>query len=445
MCDALTVCKNEAREEADFFDDYDLTYMTGEKELSSGANGKAIQVLFEKDGKKGKAVMKIVNSEKGKMADNLWREGLVGLIGINQHADLFPCFIRTYGLYEEASGSSNTVGKIGFQKLRHEKLMRLSYDEMCETAGHQAIMIEYVKGKPIKEFYKEFTFQKNLFPVVFQIYYALLCLGSRYTHYDLHTGNVMISEPKEGECVRFEYVMPGESSPTVFYSNYVAKLIDYGRNYDDSMKDIEADLKKAHKCNSLECGDKGERCGFRNLQNPKHKHLGYRRSNTSHDLRLLNYVMTVVKRKLFKKANLSVGGSSEDFKHPSVTFKYPSVTFSENGFSTKEVLDSGLPDRINNVRDAGEYLATIVDASNDKFKSVPVYGTLKVDGRNPWSFELGTPEPIRRHPLPFQKWSAKRMNPSRLSAGMRPWKKKKTNMQNKTRTRGGTRKREYTW
>jgi hypothetical protein len=66
----------------------------------------------------------------------------------------------------------------------------------------------------------------------------------------------------------------------------------------------------------------------------------------------------------------------------------PKVQFNKNRFSTEEIAFQGLPKSIHNVEDAGNYLATVVEASNKAFESMPVYGIVRVDGVQPWTFEL---------------------------------------------------------
>ena len=370
-CHHLSVCKNEAKQDAAFFENYDLKYKKKEKVLKSGGSGTAVQLSFEKKASqgtfKGVALMKIVNSEKGKKADNLYHEAVVGF-RVNEIAERFPCFIRTFGLYREGKTGHKVNGK-HFEPV----LQTPSLDEMCATAGHQALMIEYVKGKSIKQYYKTEPFRPNLYPVLFQLYFALKMLGSTYTHYDLHTSNVMLSHPKAGHCVRFEYTMPGQTIPLVFFSVYVAKIIDYGRNYEASVNPMMQTLGQKTEtgyvhphCNDKRCGHEGNKCGFINFKNPKHLGLGFRRPNVSHDLRLLNYVQRVLGSK----------------------WQGPKVQFNKDTFSTEEIAFQGLPKSINNVEDAGNYLATVVQESNKAFEGMPVYGIVRVDGVQPWSFEL---------------------------------------------------------
>ena len=63
----------------------------------------------------------------------------------------------------------------------------------------------------------------NILQILYQVYYALNDLRENFTHYDLHTGNVLLC--KLGKGAKFVY-------PSVtFHCQYLAKIIDYGRCY----------------------------------------------------------------------------------------------------------------------------------------------------------------------------------------------------------------------
>jgi len=372
-CNKAGVCRNESYEEAHFFDDYDLKYKKEEKVVKSGGSGTAVLLYFEKTVElesaarktfSSLAMMKTVNSEKGKMADNLFHEGLVGL-ELNEIVSKFPCFIRTHGMFMESLDSPYVVNGT-----RYEKVGVPSIAESCLTAGHQAILLEYVEGVPLKDVFQKPEFVREAYSVMFQVYFALKLLGNKYTHYDLHMGNVMLTTVEEGKCVRFEYTMPGEENPIVFYGTYVAKIIDYGRNYVSSLKSEVEEIKTAKECNTPLCGRRGKECGYRNYQNPKHADLGFRRHNVSHDLRLLNYVAK------------ALGSHWPESPH---------VVYAENEFSTSEVVSHGLPEEINNVDDAATFLATVVKKYNRKFKRVPLHGVMRVNGMEDWVYEPYNP------------------------------------------------------
>lgn len=364
-CDNIVVCKNQGKHLARIFNDYNLKYKVHEQVLNSGGSGKAIKLKFERKRNnkkyKGTAILKMATGEITDKADNLFREGLVGM-KMNFLSEVFPCFIRTLGLMKETPAGPFTIAGTKFKQFEQYPTIA----EACKSYGKQALMLEFVDGKQFKEQYKTTEFKHELLPVLFQIYYALQVLGSRYTHFDLHTGNVLLTRPDKNACVAFEYTFPN-GQLVRFKCSYVAKIIDYGRNYLDLVGSEVKDIENQQECNNKRCGHFGNKCGFRNYQNPKHPGLGYRRSNISHDLRLLNYAVKFLKREKRWK-----GGN---------------VVFHEGEFSTEEISESGLEHGdINNVIDAGMQLAGMVNNNDHHFTGVRVLGTLKVDGVNPWKF-----------------------------------------------------------
>jgi hypothetical protein len=411
-CNNKVLCKNETKALArSFFEVYDdPKYLRKETEfVSKGGSGVALKLTFEKDRVSVPVLLKVETGENSEKADNLYREGLIGA-EINLYCDIFPCFVRTLGLFKESEDGEYEIEvethPFKFKRLVHEP----SIADACKYFGKEAIMLEYVEGKPFKNYYKERTFEHELIPVLFQIYYALWVLADGYTHYDLHTGNVMLSRPDPKGCIAFEYELP-TGEVVHFMGSYVATIIDYGRSFVFPYKDkLKEAITHEKECNDPRCGHHGEKCGFRNFQNPKHKGLGFRHANISHDLRLLNYAVNRMRE----------AGKWDG----------PDIIFNEGGFSTEEIRTSGLPKHgtprkgsspvkggssmathmstaqtskqktphshnkspnpkghINNVIDAGIVLANMVNNNHENFKGVPVIGELKVNGKTKWTFE----------------------------------------------------------
>jgi hypothetical protein len=377
MCHELSVCRNEVRQEAAFFENYSLKYKVGEEVVKKGGSGVAVLLHFEKtvqgkDDRKltltGKALMKVINSEKGKMADNLFHEAMVGRV-VNKFANVFPCFIRTFGMfsYRDPAKSAYTVQGIGMELLTEMPTVA----ETCETAGRQAILVEYIEGKPLKELYKSKSFlQTDIYEVLFMIYYPLAMLSEEYTHYDLHTGNVMLVEIKKGRFVKVVVVKP-HGDPIVFYTRFIPKIIDYGRNYVRAIRTQVNEVKTDKRCNEL-CGENFRDCGYINLENPKN-HIAFEKRNMSQDMRLLNYVAQAMEKEGLWDT------------------KEQKVVFDPKGFSTEENHKNGYlkHKKIVNVQDAANFLATKVARVDLKGGSSPdLYGTLTMDGKNPWKFEV---------------------------------------------------------
>jgi hypothetical protein len=61
----------------------------------------------------------------------------------------------------------------------------------------------------------------------------LTVLGKTYTHYDLHEENVLVYKPFKGEKY-IDMIYHTKDGIFSYSTEYVAKLIDYGRNYFNS-------------------------------------------------------------------------------------------------------------------------------------------------------------------------------------------------------------------
>ena len=364
-CDNAVVCKEESQRLEQWFEGYDFKYVFKEKYVKEGGSGKAVKLDFKKDGVVSHALFKMAGGKNTEKSDNLFREGLVGL-KMNDSADIFPAFIRTMGMYKQSDNGKYTVENIRFKK--YKKVPTIS--TACKHSDKEALLVEYIEGEPFKNFYENPDFNHELMPVLFQIYYPLHLLGSAYTHYDLHTGNVMLSRPFPNGCIAFEYTMP-TGEVVSFKSSYVAKIIDYGRNYVDALHGSLDDIMTKAECNNKRCGHFGSKCGFRNYQHPHHPGLGFRMPNVSHDLRLLNYAVMYLKEE-------------NKWNGPDVEFDK-----GRSDFSTIEIKESGLNNnKINNVMDASIILAQMVQNNFKAFEGVPVLGTLRCNGLQPWSFEM---------------------------------------------------------
>ena len=422
FCPDTVACPVSRVETYLFFDRFDLNHKTSEEVLSNGANGVAVKLNFKKEDR-GKtytahAVMKILKKDdplvdkdgnivdkrgnilkryseirkknndssksesvvdkNGRARDNLFHEWMVGA-AINEFADLFPCFIRTYGAFVRNKKSPLKVQEIGFVKLdKHtepkiEDVMKPSTGDACRTAGSQAILIEYIQGITFSELLKTNIAKRqndDLIEVLFQVYYALSRLGNRFTHYDLHLKNVLVYRPHSVKKVLFEYVLT-DGSTVRFQSNYIAKIIDYGRCY---VRDIEAEVDKIKtnpSCTSEDpktgCtsprGTPADRCGFKYYD--KEGSIKFKEANISQDLRMMK---TPVR---------------EMTEHG--LWDGPSVVFGGD-YVTPEVKESGLHhNKMNNVHDAFEVLLGKI--RRKEYSSTNIYGTLRVNGDKIWTFE----------------------------------------------------------
>jgi hypothetical protein len=136
--------------------------------------------------------------------------------------------------------------------------------QSCQLPFQMTLLMQYIdtdltfknyinkKGSGIVE--------NELLQILFQIYAPLSVLNKTFTHYDLNDENVLLFKLRQNHYIIIEYVF--DDKTIAFKTNYVAKIIDYGRSYfhlDDNINSTEV-LKVM--CNTEECNDKNNnKCG----------------------------------------------------------------------------------------------------------------------------------------------------------------------------------------
>ena len=247
------------------------------------SNGYILEIKYTREGYNAYAILK---SSLGRDRDNLAYEYVVGKY-INDHfAPYLPGFIETYGLFKYPSRETQ------LQVIKEQNPALLTGSEIdpydpniCIRPDLLCILIQHINGTRLEELITNESFLKqDAVYVFFQVYFTLDILKSQFTHYDLHTGNVLMYEPVVGGYVHYHYHT--SSGIKSFKSKYMVKIIDYGRSFFPGSKDYYERI-----CNIRECGDCGEAAGFNSMRRESDLyHEGYIHSlysNQSHDLRLL--------------------------------------------------------------------------------------------------------------------------------------------------------------
>jgi hypothetical protein len=138
----------------------------------------------------------------------------------------------------------------------------------------------------------------------YQVYYTLAMVYSNFTHYDLHPNNVILYKPVAGKYIEFHYHL--RTGTVSFKSQYIAKMIDYGRSFiNHGTKSSDAYYKKVcaeDKCNNEDeegdedndekCGDKSGYGWMEPVQENWNFYISSSLNNRSHDLRLLKDLWT---------------------------------------------------------------------------------------------------------------------------------------------------------
>ena len=198
-------------------------------------NGFVKKINYEKHDYESYAILK---SSMRQNADNLVYEYIVGSQYINGLLKKFPCFVQTYGHYfykdEEQWLKFEQKPLLLKNDLKDALELQKDFDlkEACSRSKHAAILIQHIDSAKTLFFYsKNFNFVNNdSLYIFFIIYHALSQLSQNFTHYDLHSDNVLLYQPIEGGYIEYYYHLSDETIIT-FRCPFIPKIIDYGRSF----------------------------------------------------------------------------------------------------------------------------------------------------------------------------------------------------------------------
>jgi hypothetical protein len=306
ICSESGVCiafGKERKKIFDFFSGFSkFDYLKKTRAIGAkSANGFVKELEYEREGYKAYAILK---SSRKQTADNLAYEYIVGTLITRSWLTKVPCFIETYASYryksEEDWAISQTSAPVELDKILVPIYSStFKYGETCDDSRLTCILTQHIKdaatiGEKIKLMDVEFI-ANDLITSLYQVYYALDLYKSKFTHYDLHSNNVLLYLPVPGKYIKYHYHL-ADGSIVIFKSQYIVKIIDYGRSYINELVDsksiYEKDLCTVKKCNLDAKGEKcGNKSGYRWLEPPadyKNNFICSSLNNQSHDLRLLN-------------------------------------------------------------------------------------------------------------------------------------------------------------
>jgi hypothetical protein len=266
------------------------------------ANGFVKQIEYMRDDYKAYAILK---SSQNADSDNLLYEYVVGIKYINRIMISFPCFLQTYGLYfynSDYSWKMMQKKEVDILYLKNLILQnKIDYIKGCQESKYAAILIQHIfSAKSLHHMLLKVPgfIADDLFFILFIIYQALSSLSKTFTHYDLHTNNILIYKPaKDGYIKYYYYDLDG--SIIEFNSPYIPKIIDYGRSYFDN-GNINSLKIYNHICSINKCNPRcGELYGFEWLNpNPSSSsfYINSSKKNESHDLRLIYLINSYINK-----------------------------------------------------------------------------------------------------------------------------------------------------
>jgi len=273
------------------------------------SNGFVIEIPFKKNNFTAYTVLKCSARAE---ADNLFYEYYVGKYFINTYLKQLPCFVETYDMYEFPSDAiyndikarvSNTNGLKFFDIKSYLNRINVTEDNIddllkdsCIKNKLLCILIQHFdRFNSFSNIYdNQFdNIKYDIYNLWYQIYFPLAYLNKdgnfNYTHYDLHHENVFLYKPFDGnKCIQMTYHRSNGKSYT-FKSEYITKIIDYGRNYFNNGKTnttkIVDKICKINECDP-DCGDDFGYSTIKGLSRPKDFYwINPIEPNVSHDLR----------------------------------------------------------------------------------------------------------------------------------------------------------------
>jgi hypothetical protein len=314
-------------------------------------NGFIIEIPFSKNNFTAYTALKCAAKQH---SDNLFYEYYIGKFFINSYLNIFPCFVETYDCYTFNDESDwyklqnftnpadislpNMITRkpISDERISDESISENNYEaEDAEMFGRSCmenkrlcVLIQHFDNftSVYDKFHSSFTSEANVqyekLNILYQVYFPLTVLKDVYTHYDLHANNVFLYKPYQGnKYIQMRYHLLSERV-IEFPSEYIVKIIDYGRNYFDNGVTNTKEILNNYVCNNRMCNPNcGYYVGYGVIQgneynpNAQNNWIFPNQKNISHDLKFAHYFYSYLKQiKLFNTFfynDMEITGPSE--------------------------------------------------------------------------------------------------------------------------------------
>jgi hypothetical protein len=268
----------------------------------------------------------------------------------------------------------------------------IDYELSCKDSKIICLLVQNIDKAPtLNHVWRNTNDMKvsEVLNVLYQIYFTLSAISSTYTHYDLHSNNVLLYIPVKDKFIQYHY-HTREGDVVSFKSSFIVKIIDYGRNF---VKPFSEEAEK-EVCDTDECApDCGSKHGyyFKN-DNFKKIFVETSKKNESHDLRLLNEFRISVSEEL----NRGHHHRTNDSHRWLYDRLFTKVNYASE-FGTPEKLETGIITlsrggastvKINNVKDAKTHLQQLLlqrrEENEQLYANQTKLGDLHVycDGKN---------------------------------------------------------------
>ena len=354
--------------------------------LSSGANGSVNDLTYKRGKYTAHALLKTSIREE---SDNTLFEAFVGYNFINIQNMYFPCFVETYGAFKGDKSikipipvTSEYVKLSCFQNKLNGNLV-----QHIQNATSMNTVIYHLEQEMKKFPYYKTYYLTILWQLMYQIYAVLDGLKNEYTHYDLHTENVLLYPIPNGKKVELKYYAKNGDLEYSFQTRYIVKIIDYGRCYTPLNQQYYDKV-----CETLMCGPtKDNICGITK---------GYQWFNGDAALDKEFFYITSLKRNVSHDVRLA-DEINNTFIHSRLTSINPNENVLGNivykKYGIKEHEDISNDDKIYNVTDMHHKLlrdltfSPVIDIDAPMVASIDIY----LDKSKPLQYNpIETPQSI---------------------------------------------------
>jgi hypothetical protein len=376
VCIAFGIETKRIRRFFDEFENFNHVDYVHIKNGTTSVNGYIYEIKYELDNYVAYTILK---TSKIITSDSLIYEYLVGTF-INSKNMIYPCFLETYEIYKSHGGSKITsstelkqlIPSSSLQTNNTKHIYETLIDLICsDNKSVFSLLIQHIKdAKKLHDCLKDNSlYEFEIYFILFQIYYTLSELSDNFTHYDLHHENILLYEPVNGSYIQYNYNVNGINIH--FKSKYIVKIIDYGKCFFSNDKISSVNIRD-YICNISNC-DCGKNIGFNSITDNTgfciQYHICSYKKNISHDLRLLHIL--------------------NDFAVdiPILSNITEKVVY-DSKYGTPELINSGLPTKINNIHDAFTLILEtvqnpeIIEQNDIYYKNMILLGNLNVYGGN---------------------------------------------------------------
>jgi len=354
-------------------------------------NGFVNEIPYKRDTYTSYAILK---SAINPNSDNLYYEGFVGIF-VNKLNIFFPCFLETYSVftYQDKTLYNNLQNNRPITSLKGLKAIAdiNNYDSFltsdnvnasCANSQYLSLLIQHLpRVKTIEDsatasIHDTYYFTVEFVSYLYQVYSCLGVLSDVFTHYDLHTGNILIYNITNSKDKYIKMIYHYKDGETVeFLTTDIIKIIDYGRCYFDDkeanvsskdMLDIVLDFDKTPDCK----GD-GVSFGYQFLNDEfpdigSNYYISSNKRNKSHDLRMVQNIYDDLVPMKYKEARNPAS------KYPISQLLKNVFENYEDYYGTPEVIKN-TANQIQNVEDMHLALKNLIQndrsfqEENDKF------------------------------------------------------------------------------